>query len=66
MNIKTRYVKDIALLNRRATISFSKNGYAQWSNLRIWNDFIMEARVIVKIWVPYKAQVIQKLDSHES
>jgi len=26
----------------------------------------MGPSVVVKIWVPYKAQVIQKLDSHDS
>jgi len=33
--------------------------------LRIWNDMIMGPSVVVKIWLPYKAQVIQKLDSHD-
>jgi hypothetical protein len=34
--------------------------------LRIWNDLIMGPSVVVKIWVLYKGQVIQKLDSHDS
>ena len=58
MNIKIRYVEDLVVLVSQATISFSKQ--------RIWNDLIMGPSVVVKILVPYKAQVIQKMDSHDS